>query len=649
MSRDDVTGRVARVAVDMALAHLDRLFDYEIPDQLVEVATVGARVKVPFAGTQRDGWLIEIADTSEVASLARLSKVVSSEPIATPEVYELIRGVADHYAGVWSDVARLAIAPRHAATEKAPQREWPDPKPLERASVLPSYPAGQSLLDALGEGRSPRLVWQAAAVHGGAGDLLGGVIEAVDATLRSGRSAVVVFPTVRELTPAVARFRAVFGHGAVGALASEAGRSARYRAYLAAARGQARIMLGTRSAVFAPLQDLGLVVVVDDGHDAHEELRAPYPHARAVAILRSARQNAALMLAGYSRSVDAQALVERGWLAELSLTPTEARRIVAPVRAVGEVEREHDPTAARLRIPSLAFRFLRDHLPQGPVLVQVPMTGHSASLACQRCGNRAVCAKCSGPMRARRRDEPECSLCGFKPTRWTCPHCHTSRLRTPLAGAARTAEELARAFPGALAVNSSAKNIRDEIPDEPAIVVATPGSEPSAPSGYAGVLILDTEVTLSRISLRAAEEALRRWSNAAALARRPLDGGSVLLVGSATHPTVQAMLRADLAGFATRELADRAEAGLTPAVKMARIVGDADAVREFLDNDDWAGVDILGPTEVGPERWAALLRTPVQDARELTRRVKSAAAIRSARKEKGQLSIHVDPESLEDR
>lgn len=644
-----MTGRVARVAVDVALAHLDRLFDYEVPDKLADAAVVGARVKVPFSGQMRDGWIVELTDSSELASLAKLAKVVSPEPLATPEVYGLIRAVADHYAGVWSDVARLAIPPRHAATEKSPQREWPEPRKLERATVLPSYPAGDSLLEALAEGRSPRLLWQAAAVHGGPGDLLGGVIEAVDATLRSGRSAVVVLPTVRELTSAVARFRAVFGHGAVGSLASEAGRSARYRAYLAAARGQARILLGTRSAVFAPVHDLGLVVIVDDGHDGHEELRAPYPHARAVAILRSSRQQAALMLAGHSRSIDAQALLQRGWLGELALSPAEARRVIAPVRAVGEVEREHDPTAARLRIPSMAFRFLREHLPQGPVLVQVPMTGHSASLACQRCGNRALCAKCSGPMRARRRDVPECSLCGFKPTRWSCPHCHTSQLRTPLAGAARTAEELARAFPGVLAVNSSARNIRDEIPDEPAIVVATPGAEPAAPSGYAGVLILDTEVTLSRVSLRAAEEAMRRWSNAAAMARRPVDGGSVLLVGSATHPAVQALLRADVAGFAARELADRADAGLTPAVKMARIVGDPDAVREFLDNDPWEGIDILGPTEVTTDRWAALLRTPVDRARELARSVKSAAAIRSARKERGKLSIHVDPESLEDR
>lgn len=641
--------RVARVAVDVPLAHLDRLFDYEVPESLAEAAVPGARVKVPFSGTVRDGWLIELADRTEVDSLARLSRVVSPERIVTPELYGLIRAVADHYAGCWPDVARLAIPPRHATTEKAPQRDWSEPRPLAGAAVLPAQPEGLALLTALADGRSPRVAWQAPAVAGGPGDLIGGVMEAVDATLRSGRSAVVVVATVRELAQTLARFRDAFGHGAVGALAAENGRSARYRTFLAASRGQARIVVGTRSAAYAPVRDLGLIAVVDDGHDAHAELRAPHPHSRAVAVVRAARQNAALLLAGHARSTDAQALVERGWLSDLSLTPAAARRVSPPVRVVDDRDRERDPAAVALRIPSIAFRFLGDHLTHGPVLVQVPMAGYDAALDCSRCFNRAVCGRCGGPLRSRAKGEPQCTLCGQRPVRWACPHCHGGTLRAPLPGAARTAEELARAFPGVLAVNSSADRIRDQVSDEPAIVVATPGAEPPAPTGYAGVLILDGEVTLGRAELRAAEEAVRRWSNAAALARGPRDGGSVLLVGPAQHPAVQAMVRADPVGFAARELADRADAGVSPAVKLARIVGDPDAVREFLDNDDWSGVDILGPTEVGPGRWAALLRVPVERARELTARVKSAAAIRSARKERGLLSIHVDPEALEDR
>ena len=641
--------RVARVAVDVPLAHLDRLFDYEVPASVAEDVVVGARVKVPFAGTTRDGWIIELTDASDVAKLARLGKLVSAEPIAVPATYGLIRAVADHYAGCWTDVARLAIPPRHATTEKAPQREWPAPHELDAPTVLPQYPHGTGLLEALAEGRSPRALWEAATAFDGPGDLIGGVLEAADATLRSGRSVVVVVPTARELAVFLARFRQSFGHGAVGVLAHETGRSARYRAYLAASRGEARIILGTRSAVFAPVHDLGLVVVVDDGHDAHADQRAPHPHARAVAVLRAARENAGLLLAGSARSTDAQALLSRGWLGELALPPVQARQLSAPVRAVSEIDRQRDPSSARLRIPSVAFRFLGEHLARGPVLVQVPRTGDSASLSCARCFNRAVCTKCSGPMRARVKGVPECSLCGFRPARWTCPHCHTSGLRTPLPGASRTAEELARAFPGVLAVNSSADRIRDDAPDEPAIVVATPGAEPRASSGYSGVLILDAQVSLERASLRAAEEAVRRWANAAALVRGPRDAGSVMIVGGETHPAVQAFQRADIAGFIARELADRAEAGLTPAVKMARVVGEPEALREFLDNDDWAGIDILGPTEVGQERWAALLRCPIDGARDLTRRVKSAAAIRSARKERGLLSISVDPESLEDR
>lgn len=640
--------RVARVAVDVPLAHLDRLFDYEIPESLAETAVPGARVKVRFAGTTRDGWIIEVAETTELDKLSKLSKVVSAEPVVSTDTYELIRAVADHYAGCWYDVARLAIPPRHATTEKAPQREWPEPKVVEAAGVLASYPDGAALLTALADGQSPRVSWLATSVWGGPGDLIGGVMEAVDATLRSGRGVVVVLPTMRELGAALTRFRAAFGHGAVGVLAAENGHSARYRNVLAATRGQARIMLGTRSAVYAPVQDLGLIVVVDEGHDQHEDRRTPYPHARAVAIIRSARQGAALLFAGHSRSVDAQALVERGWLASLALPPAEARRVQPLVRAVTEDDREKDPTAARLRIPSVAFRFLRDHLARGPVLIQVPMGGFSGALTCERCRNRAQCPKCDGPMRMRQRGVPECAMCGHRPVRWTCPHCRTSQLRTPLPGAARTAEELARAFPGVLAINSSGERIRAEVPDEPAIVVATPGAEPEAPSGYAGVLILDAEVTLSRVDLRAAEEAVRRWANAASLTRPPTDGGSVLIVGESSHPAVQALVRADVEGFLGRELALRAEAGMTPATKLVRVVGESEGVREFLDNDDWAGVDILGPTEVGTDRWAALLRVPVDRARDLTRRVKGALAIRSARKERGLLSVHVDPESLED-
>ena len=641
---------VARVAVDIPLAHLDRLFDYEVPQELAERVRPGVRVRVRFAGRQCDGWVVELGRAEPGMKLSRVEKVVSDEEVLTAVTYRLIRQVADHYAGTFSDVARLAIPPRHATTEKANQRHWPAPA-VEDATyqVLPRFPTGEGYLAALARGDSPRAFWQVPAVAEGVGDLHGGVVEAVVATIRSGRTAVVIVPTARELEHARKRLGDVLGPASVATLSADSGRSARYRNYLAVLRGEARVVVGTRSAAFAPLTDLGLVVVVDDGHDAHIEQRAPYPHSRSIAVLRSLTEGCAVLFASHARSTEAHSLVVRGWLHQIALAPAEVRKVTPPVRIVGDdVARE--PVAARLRLPSAAFRFLRERLVTGPVLVQVPRAGHSAGLVCGRCGERARCPRCTAPLRRPSRDEVACPMCGYHPPRWECPHCHASALRAPIAGARRTAEELARAFPGVIAVNSSAERIRTSVPAEPAIVVATPGAEPWCPGGYSGVLLLDTELMLARPDLRVVEESARRWIAAAALCRGPREGGTVVAVGPTGEPALQALVRGDIASLVDRELAERTRAGLPPAVKAVRVGGDAAAVAEFLDNDEFPDVDILGPAEVRSDpdpEVAALLRVPLDRGKDLVTRVKHATAIRSARKEPGRLYVQVDPEVME--
>ncbi len=637
------------MAVDLPLAHLDRLFDYRVPDKFADAAVPGCRVRVRFAGQLRDGWLIDFAAPDPQVNAQPLHAVVSPEPIMDEDTHQLVRTVADHYAGVFSDVARLAIPPRHAATEKAEPRKWPEPSRVGERKVLPFFGGGPGFLDALAQGRSPRAAWLVPPVHGPQGDLVGGVLEAVGATLESGRSALVVVPTARDLQATADRFRQVLGKTAVAQLSGEMGRSARYRNFLACRRGMARVVVGTRSAIFAPMVDLGVVVVVDDGNDAHSELRAPYPHSREVAVLRTVQTGCGLLMASHSRSTEVQAFIERGWTGEIRLNPADTRRIVPPVRVIGD-DPSREPTAARLRLPTGAFRFLRDHLPKGPVLVQVPRVGHGSALRCDRCRNRATCPKCSGGMRMRRRDRPECSFCGFEPARWECAHCRGLVVRAPIVGASRTAEELARAFPGTVAINSSGDRIRSDVPEGSAIVVATPGAEPAAPTGYAGVLLLDTELMLSRADLRVGEESLRRWCAAMALCRPAEEGGTVLAIGEPTQPTLQAIIRGDVPGYVSRELAERAATGLPPAARVVRVGGDPQAVTDFLDNDPFEGIDVIGPTRIREEpnpEAVALLRSPLAHGRDLVRSVKRAAAVRSARKEGGRLYIHTDPNVME--
>ena len=138
-----------------------------------------------------------------------------------------------------------------------------------------------------------------------------------------------------------------------------------------------------------------------------------------------------------------------------------------------------------------------------------------------------------------------------------------------------------------------------EVPAEPALVIATPGAEPVAAEGYAAALLLDGWALLGRPSLRAAEETLRRWLNAAALVR---PAGSVVVLAASSLPAVQALLRWDPAVFAERELAERAELCFPPAVRMAAIRvrprrSRTSSARPGLPDR----AEILGPVPAGPD------------------------------------------------
>src|SRR4029077_8994697 len=162
---------VARIAVDVPLAHLDRPFDYLVPQRLAAGAVPGCRVRVRVAGQLTGGYLLERAAASEhPGQLAYLERVVSPEPVLSPEIAALAREVADRCAGTLADVLRLAIPPRHARTESAavpppavpPVGEGggrpagpPGPGPWAR------YPDGPAFLDALASRRGPRAVWSA--------------------------------------------------------------------------------------------------------------------------------------------------------------------------------------------------------------------------------------------------------------------------------------------------------------------------------------------------------------------------------------------------------------------------------------------------------------------------------------------------------
>ncbi|MER7083876.1 primosome assembly protein PriA, partial [Saccharopolyspora kobensis] len=154
---------VARVLVDVPLpVHLDRPFDYLVPDRLDADAVPGCRVRVRFRGKLVDGYLLERNETTDFqGTLSWVERVPSAEPVLTPELLEMARAVATRYGGMLADVVRLAIPPRHAGAEKKAPREPGPPPARPGTDGWARYQHGQSFLDALHAGRSARAVWQA--------------------------------------------------------------------------------------------------------------------------------------------------------------------------------------------------------------------------------------------------------------------------------------------------------------------------------------------------------------------------------------------------------------------------------------------------------------------------------------------------------
>ncbi len=643
---------VARVAVDVPHAHLDRLFDYLVTADQDASAQPGVRVRVRFAGRLVGGFLVErvqqVDDAAAGRRLAMLDKVVSTEQVLAPRVLALARSVADHYAGTLADVLRLAVPPRHARVEAEPPAEpvLPPPPPSgeDVAGTWGRYTAGAAFLREVAAGRDPAAVWTALPGPGWPDQ----VAVAVQVALAAGRGALVVVPDHRDVARVAAAVRARCGDDRLAVLTAEAGLAQRYRSWLAVRRGLVRAVVGTRAAMFAPVADLGLAVVWDDGDDLHAEPRAPYPHVREVLAMRARIEGSALVVAGIARTAEAAQMVAAGGAHPVEPSRASVRELAPAVRTAGEdPELAADPAARTARLPSLAWRTAREALATGPVLVQVPRRGYLPALACVRCHSPARCAVCGGPLgMGSGRSGSACQWCGRVAAGWRCPVCDADRFRAVVVGARRTAEELGRSFPGVPVRTSGRDGVLAEVGAEPALVVATPGAEPVADGGYHAALLLDGWALLGRPDLRAAEETLRRWFTAAALVRPGSSGGRVVVLAETALQPVQALLRWDPAGAADRELADRRRLGFPPAVSMAALRGTGAGVADLLAVTELpAGADVLGPVpHDGGVR--ALVRVPLATAAALADALKAGQAVRSARKSGDFVTVTVDPVDL---
>lgn len=641
MDEQTTSARYARVVVEVAPAHLDHPFDYRIPEGW-RVA-VGQRVRVVFAGRRRTGWVVGLADEpgTDPARVRDLAGVQGRLTWFDPDDLAWLRWVARRYAAPLASVLRHAFPARVAAVEAEAER-WPpaqSPTPPARATC----PAG-----AWGEYDASALLRSAASVQptepGPAfalrtlpgDDRAAMTADLVRRALSAGRSALVLAPDPSSPLPDAALAVA----GGAGADLRVTERRERVRALLRCRTGHARVAVGERSAVFAPLRALGLVVVADEANPAFKERRAPRHHAREVALGRARLAGATCVLLSDLPSASVWRLSRSGHVVAVTAS-RGVERDRAPRVDVVDLTDPH-PATRRTRFSDTATQALGETVDAGRVaVVLAARRGQGAALACRGCRRRLACPDCDGALRPAGGSAAggpegsapggsggeagwECPTCEWSGPRFACPDCGAEDSAPLAAGAGRLAAELARAHPEAEVVRMEGYDAPGPA-GRPAIAVMTRGSVVSSPSWLgdetAGCVILpDADAMLGRARLDAGEDALRLWLEVARWTvpgegrpRSPVPTGPrenhsargtaggargrvVVQTREAGNPAVQALVRWDPDGFWRAEADRRGPLGYPPHSSLVRITADdgaavAEELRAALPAED----EVLGP------------------------------------------------------
>ena len=599
----------ARVRVDTGVFHLDQLYDYQIPEKLSEFIQVGVRVQLPFGGRETEGIVVERVGIPERAGeLKNITRVLSDVPVATTQSLLLIDTIAAHFGANPWDVIRSAIPARVASVDK-------------NFSLNSLYSENKGKVS---------VEFQTLAPYNEAHDQLVNLV----LNNRGSGSVLVIAPDERDVDRII---RALDMNGVQGLkLTAAMPRAERYRNYLLAMHGGHSVVVGTRSAIFAPVNNLNTIIVHKESSLDHYEIRSPGWNSRSVALIRSKSESVKLILTGFSPSIEVSQLIDEREVKYVNSKETVNIKAFTPSEGA--------------LLPGRIFSEIKKALSVGPVLFIAPRKGYGNALLCAHCRNVAMC-ECGGRLSVSAKTKaPSCVHCGKVFQGWKCSFCNRDKQYLASRGIDRAAEEISRAFPKFPVVISAGDVIKDRIEHKPALVLATSGAAPQVEGGYAAVVILDGMRFFSHTDLRTQERARELFFETSSLIS---PSGTVLLVIDDTHPIVSAIARWNVAPLLKRELSERAELQLPPSVFSVVLVMDqaigiqiVNGLKKALgDGRIPQSSNIYGPTEISKGQVKIVVHADKSDAKALTDVVHELQRRRSIAK-KELFTLRVEPYSL---
>ena len=570
---------IARIWVETGVDHLDQPYDYLVPQEMSSRVSVGIRVQIPFSHHEVEGIVISRHSSSQTgAKLKSITKVLSNFPVATPSSLKLYERVANYFSASTSDVLRSAIPPRVASVEKGRNAYEVSPHGKKRGKQRVEFLALAPHISPLKE-----------------------LLALIDLTHGS---SLVIVPDERDLFS----LALLWGEDNPGneaiILGSSLNRSERYENYLDALSQSKRLVIGTRSAIFAPVANLSSIIVYKESSPDYFDPRSPGWNVGDVARMRASDESVDLLFVSYVPSLNIAREIDQRRIKYIH----ESHRL--SVRAF-------TPLPAQL-LPDRIFQPVRDAIKKGPVLFLVSRKGYASALICGQCRNFALCA-CGGRVKIVAGNKPpQCSHCAQEFPLWRCAWCKSDKQYAGGRGIDRASEEIGRAFPNVSIISSSGESIKNEVADDKSIVIATPGAQPITKNGYSAVVILNALAFFSHDDLCAGERAREMLFETCALVRKD---GQILMAIDDAHPIIAAVTQWNPATMIQRELGERLELGLPPFERSAYLrVASQEATQlvSGLRSSITSGrlnstVSILGPVELGNSESKIILRFNEED------------------------------------
>jgi primosomal protein N' (replication factor Y) len=585
--------KIARVALDVPVA---TLFDYTFCE--VSPAHVGDRVVVPFGARQRVGVVIETAARSDVsaARLKGIIRVLDDAPRLAADWIELMRFLAAYYQRPLGETVAGALPPRLRSIKPLPRKRTEEAPPPGLCFV-PNHQPNAAQQDAIARISAASGGFAAFLLHGITGSGKTEVyLHLIAAVLARGSQALALVPEI-SLTPQLeARFRAAFPETRIAVLHSGLRDSARTHSWIDAARGDAGIVLGTRLAVLAPLDRLGLVIVDEEHDPSFKQQEGLRYSARDAAVLRAKIARCPAVLGTATPSLETWHNCRAGRYELLALPERAVPGAKLP--SVATVDLRSAPVEHGFAKPLLEA--IEARLARGEQsLVFINRRGYAPVLACEACDWAAGCERCSAKMVLHTADRAlRCHHCGAgAPIPRACPVCGNVDLRAHGRGTQRVEESLAALFPQAriVRVDRDSARRRAELSrtlegihrGEADILVGTQllAKGHDFP-GLTLVCVLNADSALLSTDYRAAERLFATLAQVSGRAGRRAEAGEVLVqTRYPGHPLFRALERHDYAGFAEAQLAERKSAGFPPWVHEAALRAEArqlDTTMAFL-------------------------------------------------------------------